>query len=65
MLDLNSFHKFLIPIRSKKDIMKKVLILLFIPLCFHATAQNQEENKQKQDENTEVKSSGFQKDKLL
>jgi len=65
MLDLNSFHKFLIPIRSKKDIMKKVLVLLFIPLCFHATAQNQEENKQKQDENTEVKSSGFQKDKLF
>jgi opacity protein-like surface antigen len=40
--------------------MKKVLVLLFIPLCFHAAAQNQN-----QDENQEVKKSGFQKDKLF
>lgn len=45
--------------------MKKALVLLFIPLCFHAAAQNQDENKQNQDENTEVKRSGFQKDKLF
>ena len=45
--------------------MKKALVLLFIPLCFHAAAQNQDGNKQNQDENTEVKKSGFQKDKLF
>jgi hypothetical protein len=45
--------------------MKKALVLLLIPLCFHAAAQNQDENKQHQDENTEVKKSGFQKDKLF
>jgi hypothetical protein len=40
--------------------MKKALVLLFIPLCFHAVGQNQN-----QDENKEVKKSGFQKDKLF
>ena len=40
--------------------MKKALVLLFIPLCFHAVAQDQN-----QDENKEVKKSGFQKDKLF
>ncbi|MEO6906062.1 MAG: hypothetical protein ABI148_06860 [Ginsengibacter sp.] len=45
--------------------MKKAIVLLFIPLCFHAAAQNQDENKPNQDENTEVKKSGFQKDKLF
>lgn len=38
--------------------MKKAIVLLLLPLCFHAFAQNQ-------DENNEVKKSGFQKDKLF
>ena len=38
--------------------MKKVIVLLLLPLCFHAKAQDQEGNK-------EVKKSGFQKEKLF
>lgn len=38
--------------------MKKVIVLLLLPLCFHAKAQDQQENK-------EVKKSGFQKEKLF
>lgn len=36
--------------------MKKMIVLLLIPLCFHAKAQ---------DENKEVKKTGFQKEKLF
>lgn len=38
--------------------MKKAIVLLLIPFCFHANAQDQDQNK-------EVKKSGFQKEKLF
>jgi hypothetical protein len=38
--------------------MKKAIILLLLPLCFHAKAQDNNQNK-------EVKEKGFQKDKLF
>lgn len=38
--------------------MKKVIVLLLLPLCFHAKAQDNDGNK-------EVKEKGFQKDKLF
>jgi len=43
---------------EKQITMKKVIVLLLLPLCFHAKAQGQEENK-------EVKKSGFRKEKLF
>lgn len=45
--------------------MKKTIILLFIPLFFHAVAQSQDLDKQIQEENNQVKKTGFQKDKLF
>lgn len=45
--------------------MKKALIILLLPIYFQATAQNQNENNPSQNENQEVKRSGFQKDKLF
>ncbi|MEO9023198.1 MAG: hypothetical protein ABI237_15515 [Ginsengibacter sp.] len=38
--------------------MKKAIVLLLLPLCFHAKAQDQSEN-------TEVKKGGFNKEKLF
>ena len=38
--------------------MKKAIIFLLLPLCFHAKAQDQNQNE-------EVKKAGFQKDKLF
>ena len=40
------------------NIMKKALIILLLPLYFQATAQTQ-------DDNQDVKRTGFQKDKLF
>jgi hypothetical protein len=38
--------------------MKKVIVLLLLPLCFHAQAQDQEENK-------DVEKTGFRKERLF
>ncbi|MEO8720053.1 MAG: hypothetical protein ABI297_03485 [Ginsengibacter sp.] len=45
--------------------MKKALVLLLFPLCFHVSAQIHEEDKQPGNENTEVRKNGFQKNKLF
>lgn len=42
-----------------------MLVLLLIPLCFHAVVLAQDANNPNRDENKEVKRSGFQKNKLF